>query len=202
MAPRAPRRATAADCPGLTALCLVAKASNGYDAAFMEACRGELTITPDRLDEVEMWVMDGPDGPAACAALEPTDVPDLGEVALFFTDPRAQGRGLGRALMGEMLSVIRRKRLVLNIPFWPASIIAGISEIARFCSFGLLPAPLTRDQVTNLRNDNVVDADARGFADLGIEPSSLEAVLPEYLWRFRPSGQYDEIKESARGLRT
>ena len=54
----------------------------------------------------------------------------------------------------------------------------------------------------NLRNDNVVSADAKGFADLGIAPVSLSAVLPEYLWRFRPSGQYDAIKESAKNLRT
>jgi NADH dehydrogenase len=29
----------------------------------------------------------------------------------------------------------------------------------------------------------------------------MEAVLPDYLWRFRPSGQYDAIKQSARNLR-
>ncbi len=43
-------------------------------------------------------------------------------------------------------------------------------------------------------------ADER-FADLGIEPTSLEAVLPDYLWRFRPDGQYDDIKRSASNLR-
>jgi hypothetical protein len=30
----------------------------------------------------------------------------------------------------------------------------------------------------------------------------MGSVLPEYLWRFRPSGQYDEIKQSAKNLRT
>jgi NADH dehydrogenase len=29
----------------------------------------------------------------------------------------------------------------------------------------------------------------------------MEAVLPDYLWRFRPSGQYDAIKDSAQNLR-
>ena len=37
---------------------------------------------------------------------------------------------------------------------------------------------------------------------LGIKPAAMESILPEYLWRFRPSGQYDAIKESARNLRT
>ena len=61
---------------------------------------------------------------------------------------------------------------------------------------------ITRDQVRNLRHDNVVTGETRSFADLGIAPTSLEAVLPEYLWRFRPSGQYDAIKASAKNLRT
>ena len=29
----------------------------------------------------------------------------------------------------------------------------------------------------------------------------MESVLPDYLWRFRPSGQYEALKESARNLR-
>jgi NADH dehydrogenase len=49
--------------------------------------------------------------------------------------------------------------------------------------------------------DNVVRADAKGFADLGIVPVAPEAVLPDYLWRFRPTGQYEAIRESARNLR-
>ena len=60
---------------------------------------------------------------------------------------------------------------------------------------------LTRDQVKMLRGDNVVAEDAKGFADLGIEPELMGPILPDYLWRFRPSGQYDAIKESAKNLR-
>jgi len=50
--------------------------------------------------------------------------------------------------------------------------------------------------------DNVVSADAKGFDDLGMRPAAIASVLPDYLWRFRPSGQYDAIKESAKNLRT
>ena len=60
---------------------------------------------------------------------------------------------------------------------------------------------LTRDQVTSLMADNVVSPGARGLADLGIVPTAIGAVIPEYLWRFRPSGQYAAIKESAKNLR-
>ena len=106
-----------------------------------------------------------------------------------------------RDLMNQMLSEIRRKRWVANIPFPIAAVIGGISDLVNTITLGLIPAQITRDQVRNLRRDNVVSAGSTGFAELDIEPTALEAVLPEYLWRFRPSGQYDEIKESARNLR-
>jgi hypothetical protein len=60
---------------------------------------------------------------------------------------------------------------------------------------------ITRDQVKSLRHDNVVAPGARGLADLGITPTAIEAVLPEYLWRYRPSGQYAAIKDSAKNLK-
>ena len=106
-----------------------------------------------------------------------------------------------RELMSEMLGVIRRRRLIVNVPFFVANIMATCFAVASFCTAGLIKAPVTRDQVRNLRVDNVVSDDAKGFDDLGITPTSLEAVLPSYLWRFRPSGQYDAIKESAKNLR-
>jgi NADH dehydrogenase len=53
-----------------------------------------------------------------------------------------------------------------------------------------------------LRSHNRVGANARGFEALGINPTAIEAVLPDYLWRFRPGGQYAAIQESARNLRS
>lgn len=104
-------------------------------------------------------------------------------------------------LMHGMLDIIRRRRLVLNIPFWAARIIGGASDFVAMISGGLVPAQITADQVRSLRHDNIVSDDAKGFADLGIQPIAPGAILPEYLWRFRPSGQYDAIKESAKNLR-
>lgn len=106
-----------------------------------------------------------------------------------------------RALMHQMLDVIRRRRLIVNIPFWSANIMAGVMEAVQTLSLGLIPAQITRDQVRTLRVDNVVSEGAKCFADLGIEPVAAEAVLPDYLWRFRPAGQYEAIKESAENLR-
>lgn len=106
-----------------------------------------------------------------------------------------------RELMRQMLDVISRRRWIVNIPFWAAGLLAGVMDALNTISFGLIPAQITRDQVRNLKRDNVVSKGARGFAELGITPTSLEAVLPDYLWRFRPAGQYHAIKESARNLR-
>ncbi len=106
-----------------------------------------------------------------------------------------------RELMHQMLDVIRRRRLIVNIPFFMASIMGGIFDFASAISGGLVPALITRDQVKNLRKDNVVSESHKTFADLDIKPVALEAVLPDYLWRFRPSGQYAGIKESAKNLR-
>lgn len=107
-----------------------------------------------------------------------------------------------RELMQQMLEVIHRRRIIIGLPFWVGRIMAGVLDIVKFVSFQLFPNNiLTRDQLKNLRRDNVVSEGAKGFADLGIEPTTLESVLPEYLWKFRPSGQYDEIQNSARNLR-
>jgi len=107
-----------------------------------------------------------------------------------------------RELMQQMLGVIHRRRIIIGLPFWVGRIMAGVLDIVKFVSFQLFPNNiLTRDQLKNLRRDNVVSEGAKGFADLGIEPTTLESVLPEYLWKFRPSGQYDEIQNSARNLR-
>jgi len=104
-------------------------------------------------------------------------------------------------LMQLMLGVVRRRRFIVNTPFWMARMMATMFGIGRALTLGLVKGPVTKDQVINLAVDNVVADDARGFAALGIHPTAMEAVLPDYLWRFRPSGQYDAIKESAKNLK-
>jgi uncharacterized protein YbjT (DUF2867 family) len=107
-----------------------------------------------------------------------------------------------RDLMGKMLAVIQRKRLVLNVPTPLMRVMAFGGDMAEAVTLGLLSNKLiTRDQLNSLGVDNVVSADAKGFADLGISPTAMESVLPEYLWRFRRSGQFAAIKASAKNLK-
>lgn len=107
-----------------------------------------------------------------------------------------------RACMERMLKVIDRRRPIVGVPFALARIIAGALDLAQAASLGLVHnAVLTRDQVRNLAGDSVVAAGRMGFAELGILPTPLDAVLPSYLWPYRPTGQFDAIKRSARQLR-
>jgi len=60
--------------------------------------------------------------------------------------------------------------------------------------------PLTGDQVTMLKRDNVVGADpsAGRIQDLGVtQLESVEAIVPSYIWRFRPYGQFQTRQNPA-----
>jgi len=93
-----------------------------------------------------------------------------------------------REIMEAILEITDRDRMLVSLPF----------SLARLQSIFLQFAPgalkLTPDQVELLRTDNVVSdvAKAAGLTleGLGITPDSLEAIGPQYLWRFRPAGQF------------
>lgn len=106
-----------------------------------------------------------------------------------------------RDLMKRMLKSTRRNRLLVNLPFFMARIDAAILDFAQAVSLGLFTNKiLTRDQVKQLAHDNVVAKGAKGFDDLGIDPTPIETVLDEYLYCFRPYGQYAALTESAENL--
>jgi NADH dehydrogenase len=97
-----------------------------------------------------------------------------------------------RELLELMLSVIRRKRPIVAVPI-PMAKIQGI-VLGQLARVGIAP-PITLDQVKMLERDNVVSPGAKTLGDLGITPTSMEAILPTYLARFRPSGQYDRMAD-------
>jgi NADH dehydrogenase len=79
-----------------------------------------------------------------------------------------------------------RKRLLLPLPFFVGTLKSYFLQ--------LLPDPLlTPDQMRMLKVDNVTREGALTLADLGITPDCTEAILPSYLWRFRPKGQYENF---------
>ena len=96
-----------------------------------------------------------------------------------------------REIMGIILATIERRRMLVSLPF-------GLAKFqALFLQFAPGPLKLTPDQVALLRVDNVVSdaAKAAGLTleGLGIAPDSLEAIAPQYLWRFRAAGQFQRV---------
>lgn len=93
-----------------------------------------------------------------------------------------------REIVELILRVIERKRMLLPLPFGLAKMQASILQFAPG------PLKLTPDQVVLLRGDNVVSDEAKKngltLEGLGITPDSLEAIAPQYLWRFRATGQF------------
>jgi NADH dehydrogenase len=88
-----------------------------------------------------------------------------------------------KELLQLILRETGRKRALVPVPFSIAFLQAAFLQ--------LLPTPLlTIDQVKLLKKDNVVSATACNLADLGITPTSVEAVIPSYLWRYRAKGEY------------
>jgi len=107
-----------------------------------------------------------------------------------------------KGLMANMLEIIQRRRLVIDLPFFAGNLMAIGFDVAQALTLGLFHNKvLTRDQVKNLANDCIVGADAKGFADLGIAPTAMDVILPEYLWVYRATGQYAAIRDSAKNLR-
>jgi uncharacterized protein YbjT (DUF2867 family) len=93
-----------------------------------------------------------------------------------------------REIMELILEITDRQRMLISLPF-------GLARLqAVFLQFAPGGLKLTPDQVELLRSDNVVSDAARAAGltldGLGIAPDSMEAVLPQYLWRFRPAGQF------------
>ncbi len=141
---------------------------------------------------------------------QPVYVDDVAEAACVAATTDAAGvYELGgphiytfRDLMELMLKEVRRKRLLIALPFGVASLMAWVLGLIEAISLGLVKnRQITSDQVTLLHFDNVVSDGAQTFADLGIDPTSAEGVVGEYLYAYRPYGQYDAITESAGNLK-
>ncbi|MBN8532182.1 MAG: complex I NDUFA9 subunit family protein [Alphaproteobacteria bacterium] len=95
-----------------------------------------------------------------------------------------------RQILEYVLKTTRRRRILLPLPLGLASMIGAFGE--------LLPVPpLTRDQVTLLETDNVTQESMPGLGELGITPTGVESVVPEYLARYRAPGATGVITTNA-----
>jgi NADH dehydrogenase len=93
-----------------------------------------------------------------------------------------------REIMEIILATVERERMLVSLPF-------GLAKLqALFLQFAPGAFKLTPDQVELLRSDNVVSEAAKAagltLEGLGVTPDSMEAIVPQYLWRFRKAGQF------------
>ncbi len=87
-----------------------------------------------------------------------------------------------RAVVERILAATGRRRILLPLPLSFGVLPARLME--------LMPKPmLTRDQLRQLQAGSVVADDAIGFADLGMQPVAMSAIIPTYLARYRRGGR-------------
>ena len=90
-----------------------------------------------------------------------------------------------KELIQILLNEINKKRFLIPIPW----------GMAKFQSYFLqmLPTPLlTPDQVTMLRYDNVVSGEYKTLKNLKIKPTTIQSILPKYIYRFRSGGEFSK----------
>ncbi|MBD8553824.1 complex I NDUFA9 subunit family protein [Rhizobium sp. CFBP 8762] len=101
-----------------------------------------------------------------------------------------------RQCLELMLKTIDRKRPLVSLPFGVASLMGSVASMVP-----LITPPLTSDQVTLLKKDTIVspqaEAEKRTLEGMGITPTMAEVILPTYLVRYRPQGQYTRSGKAA-----
>jgi N-acetylglutamate synthase-like GNAT family acetyltransferase len=132
------RRARLDEIDVLTKLSLRSKQSNGYDDAFMEACREELTVTEERMQCGEYWVAES-DRVRGCACLVADLSKRTGEVHAFFIDPDNQRQGIGRMLWQKLVERAKQEGLMsLHLDADPFAV--PFYEALGFKSVGMSPS--------------------------------------------------------------
>ncbi len=116
------------------------------------------------------------------------DVADAVMAALL--SPEAAGRiyELGGPRVMTMREVLRFILETTHRPMRLVDMPMGLMQFQAALLEKLPKPPLTTDQLKLLGRDNVVAEGAPGLSALGIAPTSVEAVVPGYLRRFRQGG--------------
>lgn len=93
-----------------------------------------------------------------------------------------------REILQLILTETGRDRVLLPVPWFAAGLLGKVGDLMA----GILPIapPITSDQVEMLKSDNVADHGLPGLAEAGVVPTSIEAIVPSYLYRYRKGGQY------------
>ncbi len=139
------RRAQLNEIGLLSDLAMRSKRSNGYDDNFMEACREELTVTPERMAAGEYWVAEA-HIICGCACLVENTEQHSGEVHAFFIDPDYQRQGIGKKLWLKILQSATSKGLTkLHLDADPAA--TSFYKSLGFVVVGKAPSGSIKDRM-------------------------------------------------------
>lgn len=106
------RPAVAAEAPALSELAIRSKGHWGYDQAFLDACRRELTVDPKEIEPRRVVVADHGGRPVGFCGL--AGEPPEGELGYLLVEPAWIGRGLGRLLWSHIRTSAQRARVRAN----------------------------------------------------------------------------------------
>jgi len=109
------RDAVANEAEALSQLAMRSKAHWGYDEAFLEACRDELTITPAMIAAREVRVAER--GTVLQGLHRLSVAADDACIELLYVDPAAIGSGVGRRLWDDLVLraiAVRATRLLIE----------------------------------------------------------------------------------------
>ncbi|MEQ1867789.1 MAG: GNAT family N-acetyltransferase [Alphaproteobacteria bacterium] len=101
------RSACEADLAALSDLCFRSKAVWGYDAAFMEACRAELTLAPRDLLESNVQVVES--GGRIVGVVQVAVTGRESSLEKLFVAPEALRAGAGRKLFAWAVETARKR---------------------------------------------------------------------------------------------
>ena len=121
--------------------------------------------------------------------LQPVFVKDVADaVVKVLAEPTARGKvyELGgprvysyKELIELLLNCLGRKRILIPVPYFLWELQAALLSV-------LPNPPLTYDQIVLIKRDNVVTNGSLTLADLGIDPTAVETLLPTYLGQTWP----------------
>jgi NADH dehydrogenase len=137
---------------------------------------------------------------------QPVSVDDVAEAVARSVEGKVEGGKiyeLGgpevktiKDIYAEIFAITYREKRMLPIPFFAASLIGMLTSWIPF-----VKPMITADQVELLKSDNVVSgaamAEGRTLQGIGIEPTLAAAILPSYLVRYRPEGQFSRSGSAA-----
>jgi len=107
----------------LSDLCIRSKQSNGYDDAFMELCRDELTVNAEQLETEQWWVAIDKQTSTTCGCVglllddDSNQPANSGEVHAFFIDPQYKRQGVGRLLWATLRSFAKEQDITNLVLF-------------------------------------------------------------------------------------